>query len=262
MKATYAGDPKNPWSRLRWTADDRFIVGDITFELVSWGSPKKRSSNDRFVLVKDAPFAASMARLLSDRQPRRILEFGIYQGASLVLLDLLYQPELIIGIDERVGAEALDNYVQAGGPHSEMLLYYDTKQDDQKKVRLALAEALKGAELDLVIDDCSHLYAPSKIAFETAFPHLAPGGMYIIEDWGWAHWDGDFQKKTFFDGTPLSQLVFELLMMQATRPDLIDRIEVDFHHVAVVRGHGSINAEDFGVEGCFRNNVLMTIPIR
>jgi hypothetical protein len=37
--------------------------------------------------------------------------------------------------------------------------------------------------LDLVIDDASHLYGPSLATFETLFPALREGGLYVLEDW-------------------------------------------------------------------------------
>lgn len=46
--------------------------------------------------------------------------------------------------------------------------------------------------MDLVVDDASHFYEQTKTSFQTLFPLVRPGGMYIIEDWGWSFQD-DFQ---------------------------------------------------------------------
>jgi predicted methyltransferase len=35
--------------------------------------------------------------------------------------------------------------------------------------------------LDLVVDDTSHL-GPTRASFNTLFPRLRPGGVYVIED--------------------------------------------------------------------------------
>jgi hypothetical protein len=48
-------------------------------------------------------------------------------------------------------------------------------------------EQFDGGPLDLVVDDCSHLYEPTRASFNELFPRLRPGGAYVIEDWVWAH---------------------------------------------------------------------------
>ena len=251
-----------PWDRLVWQGDDRFMLGDLEFRLVSWGSPKMTSSGKTLILVKDQPFAASMSRLLRNLQPKRIVEFGIYQGASLVLLDKLYQPDVLIGFDERSSAPALDDYVANGLSLATLVPCYETLQDDAAAILRVLERHGCTQGLDLVIDDCSHLYEQSKRSFEIAFPLLSPGGIYLIEDWGWAHWSGAFQEKTFFKGTPLSLLLFELLILQASRPELIARIEIDFHHAAIVRGHETIEPETFQINASLLNTTPMNIPRR
>jgi hypothetical protein len=66
--------------------------------------------------------------------------------------------------------------------------------------------------LDLIIDDASHMYGLTKTSFETLFPLLRPGGLYIIEDWAWGHWQ-EFQAQDhpWAKETPLTKLVFELV---------------------------------------------------
>ena len=44
-------------------------------------------------------------------------------------------------------------------------------------------EAFGDEPLDLVVDDCSHRYKPSRASFNELFPRLRPGGVYVIEDW-------------------------------------------------------------------------------
>ena len=258
----HPGRNENPWKNLDWKTNDCFHLNGYTFELVSWGSPKKKSHENNFVLVKDQTFANSMGRILENSYPKTILEFGIYQGASLVLLDQLYKPDIIIGIDNRVGSDALLNYIQSRDGKTRFIAGYEMFQDDETAVARLLDEALAGSPLDLVIDDCSHLYLQSKRSFELTFPRLSEGGVYIIEDWGWAHWSGEFQERKFFEGTPLSQLIFELLMIQSSQPELIQRIEVDFHHVAVFRGTGAIDLASFSIDHLYRSNQTIRLEKR
>ena len=63
--------------------------------------------------------------------------------------------------------------------------------------------------IDLVIDDASHVYEPTLASFETLFPHLRPGGLYIIEDWQWSY--SDEPPPSLADAEPVARLVHEAL---------------------------------------------------
>jgi hypothetical protein len=60
-----------------------------------------------------------------------------------------------------------------------------------------------------VIDDASHIYEPTRASFETLFPYLRPGGLYIIEDWQWSY--SDEPPPSLADAEPVSRLVHEAL---------------------------------------------------
>ncbi len=82
-----------------------------------------------------------------------------------------------------------------------------------------------------MIDDASHDYHLTRRAFEILFPHVRPGGFYVIEDWGWAHMRG-FGLWT--DKPAMSNLIYQLLMVNAGRPDLISAIQL-FRGLAFIR---------------------------
>ncbi len=228
----------NPWQQIRWLSDEIFLVGKVAFDLVTWGSPKKQSTAERFVLVKDKPFAESMSRILEGVSVRKFLEFGLYHGGSLVLFDRLYQLETGVGIDDRSAMPALHSYVDRHNVQDRLFPYLETNQADFAEVTTILDRHFAQCDVDVIIDDASHLYENNRRSFEASFPYLRPGGVYIIEDWGWAHWPGEFQTQNLFDGTPLSKLAMEIMLIQATHPDWIDHIYIDFHHVAIYKGPG------------------------
>lgn len=242
---------QNPWSQLKWISSELFTLNDFSFDLVSWGSPRKVSKDKKFVLVKDPSFSTSLARILHGFDIKKFLEFGIYQGGSIVLFDRLYNLDKIIGIDERTSAPALNDYIQEKDTKSIIFPYYNTDQANRVFVNSKLCHHFPNKDIDLIIDDSSHLYEQTLTSFEISFPYLREGGIYIIEDWGWAHWQGEFQKKDFFHGRPLSALIFELVMVQATYPDIISRIDIDFHHVAIVKGSGYVEPLTFKVKDFF-----------
>ncbi len=56
-------------------------------------------------------------------------------------------------------------------------------------VEADLERAAGGETFDLVIDDGSHASFHQQLALKVLFPHLAPGGLYIVED---LHWQSPF----------------------------------------------------------------------
>lgn len=101
--------------------------------------------------------------------------------------------------------------------------------------------------VDLVIDDASHFLFETRESFRFLFPRLRPGGIYIIEDWGWAHWPEDYwQKKRggdYFDRKdPLSNLILELMLLAASAPDVVENIWLDRGQVLVRRGNRKLDS--------------------
>ncbi len=138
---------------------------------------------------------------------RTVLELGMYQGGSVVL----WRESLrcrVIGIDLSVPpktAELLERYVKESGSDNDLFCFWRTNQMDAD----ALGEIVKkhvAETLDVVIDDASHLYAPTRRSFEILFPLLRPAGVYVIEDWT-AGERPDFQSP---EG-PIARVVHELI---------------------------------------------------
>ena len=90
-----------------------------------------------------------------------------------------------------------------------------------------------------MIDDASHLLAESRSSFESLFPRLRPGGLYIIEDWNAGHRFADSRRAALNDPSrpdheaiqrriseritqqgfppkPLSRLLTELILARAS----------------------------------------------
>ena len=72
-------------------------------------------------------------------------------------------------------------------------------------------------ELDLVVDDASHTYEETRSSFEFLFPLLSPGGIYVIEDWSWAHHSAyQSPDAPFSSRRALSNLLFEQIMLMGS----------------------------------------------
>ncbi|MGG5811696.1 class I SAM-dependent methyltransferase [Falsiroseomonas sp. CW058] len=99
-----------------------------------------------------------------------VLEVGVLDGASLRMWADYFPRAAILGIDvkperaahrtDRIGVE-IGN---AGDP------------------KFLAAVAGRHGPFDLILDDGSHLWDHQQLAFRRLFPHLRPGGVFIIED--------------------------------------------------------------------------------
>ena len=63
--------------------------------------------------------------------------------------------------------------------------YWGVDRATRKRLREIVDTEFDGVPLDLVIDDGSHLLEETRTSFETLFPRLRMGGLYVIEDWNW-----------------------------------------------------------------------------
>jgi hypothetical protein len=95
-------------------------------------------------------------------------------------------------------------------------VHFATSQCDGEILRqIVLGELVD--ELDLVVDDASHTYEETKTSFEFLFPLLHPGGIYVIEDWSWAHHPNYQSPDAPFSGRhALSNLLFEQIMLMGS----------------------------------------------
>jgi hypothetical protein len=126
--------------------------------------------------------------------PTSILEIGVHQGESTKVFATVYPHAKIVALD-------LDRHQHVDFSAFGNITYIGVDQTDTKR----LEEVIKNefpAGFDFVIEDASHIGAYSHITFHTVFPHLKPGGIYIVEDWGTGYFD-DFVDGSRFQEYPL-----------------------------------------------------------
>lgn len=142
------------------------------------------STADRFYIVKQPPFVHAYLELCERFRGATIVELGIAEGGSTALLALAAAPEKLISLElDPDPLESLDEFIEAHGLRSVVRPIYGVDQSDRAGVARAVDAELDGDAIDLVIDDASHILAATRASFETLFPRLRPGGLYIIEDW-------------------------------------------------------------------------------
>ncbi|MEM7500317.1 MAG: class I SAM-dependent methyltransferase [Pseudomonadota bacterium] len=109
----------------------------------------------------------------------RMLEIGVQNGGSQAMWRRYLGPDAVLyGIDIDEACRALDGeagHVRIGS------------QDDPRFLK-RLMEEMGG--VDIVLDDGSHVMEHIATSFETLFPHLSEGGVYMVEDLQTAYWDG------------------------------------------------------------------------
>ena len=209
---------------LNWIDDSSFEMDGyrLTLDYAFGGSLRPSTAKD-FTMMKSRDFLDSYVAL-RDQGMKRILEVGVYQGGSFVFLDRLLKPEKISAVElSTKPIPALDEYITRHKDRAR--LHYGTSQDDVARLTEIVQQDF-GGELDLVVDDASHFYEPTKTTFATVFPKVRPGGIYIIEDWSWGFQDA-YQDETngWYGQKALANLFIDLVEDMVLGP-MIENIQI------------------------------------
>ena len=244
-------------SNLTWRDQHTCRVGVTDFALMRDLDDlhSRGSTADCFVLGKNRQLIDDLLKIRETTHIERIVDLGIFKGGSMALYALLFDPVKLVGIEYATDVVApLRDFIDRHALTETVRPYYGVNQADDARVRSIVEAEFAGAHIDLIVDDASHYYFETRASFNTLFPYLRPGGLYILEDWGWAHWQGDlWQKSKAFDASrpALSNFVFELCMLSASRPDLVESVHVTFNSCVVSRGLGDIPRDSFKIENCY-----------
>lgn len=241
---------------INWADRKHFVIDGIGFTLVNWReSTLPTPEESRELLVFKKPWMINAyADLVAELKPKNIFELGIFKGGSCAFFHRLAQADKLVAIEldpQRIAA--IDHYIGEHGLEKSLVPIYGVDQSDKQRLFQILDEQFGDSALDLVIDDASHFLDETRASFEVLFPRLRPGGVYIIEDWSWAHGPMDLP-----DDTPafspereaLTKLLFELVLACGSNPDLIEKVEIDHNTAYVWRGSREIDAKTFDIAMC------------
>lgn len=238
---------------LEWVTDKLVRLGGIEFYL-STGSEEwhtHQSRPDHFLLGKDRWMVDDVAALRERESISRILEVGIFKGGSTALYAKLFDPEKLIAVELDVTpVAALTDFIRDHGFEGRIKPYYGVNQADRQAMGRILAADFPARDIDLIVDDASHLYHETRATFNLTLPYLRPDGLYLIEDWGWAHWQGDVWQKSqaFPQFLPaMSNLLIELFMLCASRPDIVKNLFVTRETIVLRRGAAALEPGVFDV---------------
>lgn len=233
--------------QIRWLNERECTVAGVTF-YCSLDDYSRKTDGERFILLKDREVLDNYASVFADAPPKNILEFGIFQGGSPALFSLWFNVDKFVGVDLSPPVTAFDEFCRTHPIGEKIRSYYQVSQTDRSRIEEIIRAEFGDASLDVVIDDASHLYENTRRTFEIAFPLLRPGGMYVIEDWGWAHWPGS---QFFMNETPLSMLIMELVMLCASRSDLISDIRVFPSFAFIRKSREAKHMTEFNVDSSY-----------
>ena len=249
-----------------WLAEDLYAVAGTEFTVTADAARylEDESTASRLVVAKTRAMVDRLAETIDELAPKRIFELGIYKGGSTALLASLARPTRLTALDLAVEpVQALEQHIAAHGLTDVIRTHYGVDKGNVETLS-ALAVQDHGAErLDLVVDDASHLYRETRSSFEVLFARLRPGGLYVIEDWAWAHFPEPLWQERggfFHDRPALTNLVVELMMIAGTGEDLVARINVLRDTVTVTRGPLELDGP-LRLEGHYANRGLGFRPL-
>lgn len=136
---------------------------------------------------------------------KKVLEIGVQGGGSIKMWEKLFDAE-VHGID------CYDFREHAGGNrHVHVGLQGD--------VGFLEREIIPHGPFDLIIDDGGHVAVDQVISFRTLWPHVSPGGVYLIEDLGMNYdWPNNYSCMEYLkNGVDSVNIVYNV---KPTIPDL------------------------------------------
>lgn len=239
------GGAPSGFEKVVWS-DGCLLLDDLVFRI---DDHRPHDGAEYFDLYKSKPLIEQFATFVErvDLRAGNVVELGIWDGGSAALWFEVLQPDKLVAIDisPRGDTTYFSSYVRSRGLENRLRTYWDTDQGDRERLRQIVGDEFDG-HLDVVVDDASHLYEPTKASFETLFPLLRPGGVYIIEDWQWEHGE-EFQDPSHPWATEdsLTKLIFQLVEVAGTqRKGTIASLTIFGGFVAVERGWMSLDDPD------------------
>jgi SAM-dependent methyltransferase len=263
-------------ARVRWIAPDHFRIAGVDFWMSEYAGLELSSGS--FLLIKTPAMVERYIELVGNLHPRRIVELGIYEGGSAAFFSLLAKPTRHVALDIQAEApRTLEEFIARNKLGERLHTHLSVDQADGDRLRSILAEEFGDEELDLVVDDASHLLSPTRASFEVLFPRLRPGGVFVIEDWSGdrkldaalasrVESDPDYRaslERKILSGeepeAPLSAIVFQLTLAAAYAPGLVAEVGAWDGWAYAVRGPEPVDHDRFALSSAYPESAAARI---
>jgi predicted O-methyltransferase YrrM len=228
--------------------DGGMVVRARDVELPIWDRLEQAPHGDahRIYMHKDRRALSGLTAIVDTVKPKRIVEIGVYEGGSTIYWAERYGVERLVAFEIAPQAPRLVQYIERHGLADSMRIHFGTSQDDAPALRDAMTQDFSSGAVDFVIDDASHMHRETRATVEILLPFVRPGGLYVIEDWAWAH-EKDWPAGMWVDLPLLSPLLSELMLICGGGRGVIDRLEIEPGFVVLWRG-----STELPRDGCFR----------
>jgi predicted O-methyltransferase YrrM len=248
--------------------NDHFTVDGVEFVC----DYRQGSKVDRFFIVKDPRFVDGYRELCHEFRGANVVELGIAEGGSAALIALLAEPAKLVAIDlDSEPVRALSEFIELRKLEQIVKPYYGTDQTDRGALTEIVGREIGLGNIDLVIDDASHQLEATRASFETLFPLLRPGGLYVIEDWNadhafrdaivsqlrastpeqrsaWTKVSGDAPVEPVAATRPLTDLGVDLMLARASEAsELVGDVHFGRFSMSVRRGPAEIDPSSFSM---------------
>jgi len=112
-------------------------------------------------------------------KPVKLLEIGVFRGASLLLWKHAFPRGKIYGLDKNTAM--WQKYLK----NQRRVKVFVGRQEDDAFLQSTIVPA---GPYDIIIDDGGHTPDEQLASFKQLWPHVAPGGQYVIEDLHGNYW--------------------------------------------------------------------------
>jgi hypothetical protein len=172
-------------AELEWSSSIEFTIDGVRFKAAPGMDPATPGDLEgTLVIWKSASMIKDIVELLAGFRGGNIIELGIFTGGSVALTAMLAEPRRLVALDNSPArTPQLAQFIEHRRLADVVRPYYEVDQGDATRLCNIVSAEFGDVPLDLVFDDASHVYGPTLSSFETLFPRLRAGGVYVIEDW-------------------------------------------------------------------------------
>jgi hypothetical protein len=265
-EGTRSAQPQEKGRTIHWLDPEHLRINGIplfvTIDPKKYGNQRAQYDKEQGLALLKTQRMIEQERDIRLPAKPKIFEMGIFKGGSVVLYDQMFDPERLVAVEmDRNRLPGLDAYISENNRDRVVKTYYGVDQSSLEKMTKILSSQFPDRNIDLVIDDASHFFEQTRDALNIVFPYMSPGSVYVIEDWGWAHWGKGVWKNPYFENkTPLTNLIFKLVALSAADPGIVESVETTGSIAVVRRGPKRVHdGWDIDSASTWREGVLKTI---